>query len=75
MQAVLDGFYTDDNILGVTADIVFPDGKVSSLRHYAEYGVTIAFQINTDVGIADGSTDRVPSLEVALSDLAIAAVQ
>ena len=46
-------------------------GYFSSLRHYAEHGVTVAFQINTDVGIADDSTDLVPTLEAALSDLAI----
>jgi D-alanyl-D-alanine carboxypeptidase len=34
--------------------------------------VTVAFQINTDVGIADDSTDLVPALEAALADLAIA---
>lgn len=47
-------------------------GYVSSLRHYAGAGVTVAFQINTDVGIVDDSTDLVPALEAALADLAIA---
>lgn len=47
-------------------------GYVSSLRHYAEHAVTVAFQINTDVGIADDSTDLVPALEAALADLAVA---
>lgn len=46
-------------------------GYVSSLRHYADHGVTVAFQINTDVGIADDSTDLVPALEAALAALAI----
>ncbi|MEQ8403136.1 MAG: serine hydrolase domain-containing protein [Nitratireductor sp.] len=46
-------------------------GYVSSLRHYSDHGVTVAFQINTDVGIADDSTDLVPALEAALADLAI----
>lgn len=46
-------------------------GYVSSLRHYADHGVTVAFQINTDVGIVDDSTDLVPALEAALADLAI----
>ncbi len=45
---------------------------VSSLRHYADHGVTVAFQINTDVGIADDTTDLVPALEAALADLGIA---
>lgn len=47
-------------------------GYVSSLRHYAEHGVTAAFQINTDVGIVDDSTDLVPAMEAALADFAIA---
>lgn len=47
-------------------------GYVSSLRNYADHGVTVAFQINTDVGIVDDSTDLVPALEAALADLAIA---
>ena len=46
-------------------------GYVSSLRHYATPGVTVAFQINTDVGIVDDSTDLVPELEAALADLAV----
>jgi D-alanyl-D-alanine carboxypeptidase len=37
--------------------------------------VTVAFQINTDIGIADDSTDLVPALEAALADLAIQMAQ
>ncbi len=48
---------------------------VSSLRHYADHSVTVAFQINSDVGIVDDSSDLVPALEAALADLAIGAVQ
>ncbi|MDJ1015795.1 MAG: serine hydrolase domain-containing protein [Paracoccaceae bacterium] len=44
-------------------------GYVSSLRHYADSGVTIAFQINTDVGVVDDSTDLAPALEAAFADL------
>ena len=44
---------------------------VSSLRHYAGPGVTVAFQINTDAGVVDDSTDLVPALEAALADLAL----
>ena len=44
---------------------------VSSLRHYADHGVTVAFQINTDAGVVDDSSDLVPALEAALADLAI----
>ncbi|MGC9418648.1 MAG: serine hydrolase domain-containing protein [Rhodovulum sp.] len=47
-------------------------GYVSSLRHYADHGVTVAFQINTDAGSVDDSTDLVPALEGALAELAIA---
>lgn len=43
-------------------------GYVSSLRHYADLNLTIAFQINSDVGIVDDSTDLVPALEAALAD-------
>ncbi len=46
-------------------------GYVSSLRHYVDHGVTIAFQINTDVGMVDNSTDLVSKLEAALADLLI----
>jgi len=49
-------------------------GYVSSLRYYADHGVTVSFQINTDIGIVDDSTDLVPALEAALADLAIAHV-
>ncbi len=45
-------------------------GYVSSLRHYADHGVTVAFQVNTDVGVADDSADFVAQLEVALARIA-----
>jgi len=44
---------------------------VSSLRHYADHGITVAFQINTDAGVIDDSTDLVPALEAALANLAL----
>jgi len=47
---------------------------VSSLRHYADHGVTVAFQINTDAGVVDDSSDVVPALEAALADLALGAL-
>jgi len=47
-------------------------GYVSSLRHYADDGVTIAFQINTDASVVDDSSDLVPALDAALADLALA---
>lgn len=50
-------------------------GYVSSLRHYADHGVTVAFQINSDAGVVDDSSDLVPALEAALARLAIGALQ
>lgn len=44
---------------------------VSSLRHYPDHAVTVAFQINSDAGVVDDSSDLVPTLEAALADLAI----
>ena len=38
-------------------------GYVSSLRHYPAYGVTIAFQINTDIGIIDSDEDVLKTIE------------
>ena len=48
---------------------------VSSLRHYPDHGVTVAFQINTDIGVMDNSSDLVPALEAALAELSIGAVR
>lgn len=45
-------------------------GYVSSLRHYPELGATIALQINTDVGLADGHGNPLPALERQLSQIA-----
>lgn len=50
-------------------------GYVSSLRHYADHGVTVAFQINTDAGVLDDRSDLVPALEAAMADLAIEVIQ
>jgi D-alanyl-D-alanine carboxypeptidase len=47
---------------------------VSSLRHYADHGVTVAFQVNTDAGVMDDSSDLVAALEAALADFAIKAL-
>lgn len=49
-------------------------GYVTSLRHYGDHGISIAFQINTDIGIADDSSDLVPALEAALAELIIDAM-
>lgn len=42
-------------------------GYTSSLRYYADYNVSIAFQINTDIGIVDDSTPLVRELEQQLA--------
>jgi D-alanyl-D-alanine carboxypeptidase len=41
-------------------------GYTSSLRYYKEYGVAIAFQINTDIGIMDDSSTVVETMESRL---------
>ena len=50
-------------------------GYVSSLRHYADHGITVAFQINTDAGVLDDTSELVPALEAALAELAMGAGQ
>ena len=50
-------------------------GYVSSLRYYADHNLTIAFQINSDVGVVDDSTDIVPALEEALASTLIGTLQ
>lgn len=50
-------------------------GYVSSLRHYTRRGTTVAFQINSDAGVLDGTSDLVPALEAALADLAFLSVR
>ncbi len=49
-------------------------GYVSSLRHYADHGLTVAFQINTDAGVVDGSTNLVSDLEAALAEVLVYSV-
>lgn len=46
-------------------------GYISSLRHYPEYGVTIAFQINTDIGIIDRDDDVLRIIEERLMQVLI----
>lgn len=50
-------------------------GYCSSLRYYLRYGVAIAFQINTDYGIFDGSTQVFKDMENRLAKVVIAAAQ
>jgi D-alanyl-D-alanine carboxypeptidase len=44
-------------------------GYSSSLRYYADHDVAIAFQINTDIGIVDDSTELFRELEERLAAL------
>jgi D-alanyl-D-alanine carboxypeptidase len=46
-------------------------GYSSSLRHYPDHGVTIAFQINTDIGIADNSMPLIEEMETCLAKLVL----
>jgi D-alanyl-D-alanine carboxypeptidase len=46
-------------------------GYVSSLRYYPQHRIAIAFQINTDRGIADDSTPVVDELEMNLAQIVV----
>jgi D-alanyl-D-alanine carboxypeptidase len=48
-------------------------GYSSSLRYYPDHGVTIAFQINTDIGIVDDAMPVVREMEARLAEIAISA--
>lgn len=50
-------------------------GYSSSLRYYPDFGVAIAFQINTDIGIMEGAVSVVPEMEKGLIDTVISAVR
>src|SRR6056297_546235 len=47
-------------------------GYTSSLRYYKEYGVAIAFQINTDIGIMDDSSTVIETMETRLLEVVLA---
>jgi D-alanyl-D-alanine carboxypeptidase len=49
-------------------------GYCSSLRFYVDHGITVAFQINTDIGI-DDSTPMVRDMEARLAKIVIGAGQ
>ena len=49
-------------------------GYSSSLRYYPDLGVGVAFQINTDVGIVDGSTRLAEDMETRLVAIVAAAL-
>ena len=48
-------------------------GYVSSLRYYADHGVAVAFQINTDIGLADDTSSVVQAVETRLAEVVLAA--
>lgn len=48
-------------------------GYSSSLRYYPDHEVSIAFQINTDVGIVDDTTTVVSEMEERLAEIVISA--
>lgn len=46
-------------------------GYCSSLRYYADYGIAIAFQINTDIGIIDAPNQVMHEIEIKLAETVI----
>ncbi len=50
-------------------------GYSSSLRYYPEYGIAIALQLNTDIGIVDDTSPVVQDAEVRLARIVAAAVR
>ena len=50
-------------------------GYSSSLRYYPNYGIAIAFQINTDIGIVDHSTQVIEDMENRLARVIVAGVR
>ncbi len=61
--------YSDTPLGPVYGHAGWVPGYVSSLRHYPKHGFTVAFQINTDVGFLDDSSDLMPTLETAVAGL------
>ncbi|NBB77595.1 MAG: serine hydrolase, partial [Bacteroidetes bacterium] len=46
-------------------------GYCSSLRYYPEKGIAVAFQMNTDKGITDSSSQTMNEIEIRLADILI----
>jgi CubicO group peptidase (beta-lactamase class C family)/membrane protease YdiL (CAAX protease family) len=46
-------------------------GYTSSMRYYSQHGVALAFQINTDTGISDQSSELVNDMEKRLAGIVI----
>ena len=45
------------------------------MRYYPEYGICIAFQINTDIGIVDHSEPVIEDMEMRLAEAVVAAAR
>ncbi len=50
-------------------------GYCSSLRHYTDIRMTLAFQINTDIGITDDSADVMAAMERRLVAVLVAKIE
>ena len=50
-------------------------GYSSSLRYYPNYGIAIAFQINTDIGIVDHATPVIEDMENRLAEVVVAGMR
>jgi len=63
--------YTNDRFGPVYGHAGWIPGYVSSFRHYADYGMTVAFQINTDIGVIDSDEDVLRNVEERLMQVLI----
>lgn len=50
-------------------------GYTSSLRYYKDYGVSIAFQINTDIGMVEDTSSVVQTMESRLAEIVLSSKQ
>jgi len=50
-------------------------GYSSSLRYYPDYRISIAFQINTDIGIVDDTTPVILEMEACLAEIVISSTR
>ena len=50
-------------------------GYTSSLRYYADHGVAVAFQINTDIGLTNDTPSVVAAVEARLAETVLESEQ
>lgn len=63
---------TEGEVFGTTyGHLGIIPGYTSCMRYYPQYRVTLAFQVNTDVGVWDKSTDLLKAMDSRLSALVI----